>query len=61
MPSTLFGRLAVFVLILVGLRALFGWQISIVGSLLVTFLVYAITGALESRSEHRTNRDQKGS
>ena len=60
MPDTLFSRLVVFVLVLVGLRIVFGWQISILGSLAVTFLVYAITGALESRSgqERATERDQ---
>lgn len=53
MADTLFSRLVVFVLVLVALDVFFGWQVSILGSLAVTFLVYAIVSALESRSERK--------
>ena len=40
-------RLAVFVVILVILDRFFAWNISIVGSLVVTALVYLVLQALE--------------
>lgn len=49
MPTTWFGRLLVFVLVLLALRIFFRWNISIVGSVVVTLLVYAIMTMLESR------------
>lgn len=49
MPGSWFGRLLVFVLVLVALRIFFRWNISIVGSLLVTLLVYVVMAMLESR------------
>lgn len=36
MPTTFFGRMVVFVLILLALRLFFRWNISIVGSLVLT-------------------------
>lgn len=47
--SSWFVRLAVFVVILVILDRFFGWNISILGSLLVTGLVYLVLQALEKR------------
>lgn len=51
MPESWFGRLLVFVLVLVGLRIFFRWNISIVGSVVVTLLVYAVMALLESTRE----------
>jgi membrane protein implicated in regulation of membrane protease activity len=48
-PSTWIGRLFVFVVVLLVLRFFFRWNISIVGSLLVTVLVYVVLTAFESR------------
>lgn len=45
--SSWFVRLAVFVVILVILDRFFTWNISIVGSVLVTLLVWAVLQALE--------------
>ena len=45
--SSWFVRLAVFVVILVILDRFFSWNISIVGSLVVTALVYLALQALE--------------
>lgn len=56
MSSPLFRQVAIFVAVLVALRALFGWQISIVGSLVVTAIVYAVTAAL---SPDRGGEDRK--
>lgn len=56
MPTSWFGRLVVFVLVLVGLRVFFRWNISIVGSVLVTLLVYAIFSMFESRGD-RSDRN----
>lgn len=47
--SSWFQRLAVFVVVLVVLDRFLAWNISIIGSLLATFLVYAIMRALETR------------
>lgn len=55
MPTTWFGRLLIFVLVLVALRIFFRWNISIVGSVLVTLLVYAILAMFES-DRRRRNR-----
>lgn len=44
-----FVRLAVFVGILLILDRFFSWNISIVGSLLATALVYLVLRAIESR------------
>lgn len=49
MPTSWFGRLLVFVIVLVGLRVFFRWNISIVGSVLVTLLVHVILSMFESR------------
>ena len=49
MPSTWFSRLGLFVLVLVGLRIFFKWNISIVGSVGVTLLVYALALVFQSR------------
>lgn len=49
MPKTWFGHIAVFVLVLVALRVFFRWNISIVGSLLATLLVYAVFSFLDRR------------
>lgn len=43
-----FRRLAVFVIVLVILDRFFGWNVSIVGSVLVTLVVHFILEALES-------------
>lgn len=51
MPTSWFGRLLVFVLVLVGLRVFFRWNISIIGSVLVTLLVYVVMAMLESRKD----------
>jgi membrane protein implicated in regulation of membrane protease activity len=48
-PSTWIGRLFVFVVVLLVLRFFFRWNVSIVGSLLVTVLVYVVLTAFESR------------
>jgi membrane protein implicated in regulation of membrane protease activity len=48
-PSTWFGRMIVFVVVLLVLRFFFRWNISIVGSVLVTLLVYLVLAAFESR------------
>jgi hypothetical protein len=48
MRTSWFGRLLVFVLVLVALRLFFHWNISIVGSLVVTLIVYLIMSAFES-------------
>lgn len=47
--SSWFQRLAVFVVVLVVLDRFLAWNVSIIGSLLATFLVYAIMRALETR------------
>ena len=61
MPSTWFGRLGLFVLVLVGLRIFFKWNISIVGSVGVTLLVYAIARVFQSsgmeKDRHSTDQD----
>lgn len=36
MPTTFFGRMVVFVLVLLALRLFFRWNISIIGSVLLT-------------------------
>ena len=56
MRSGLFKQVAIFVVVLVALRALFGWQISVVGSLVVTAIVYLVTAAL-SRSPNGDDRE----
>jgi hypothetical protein len=48
-----FSRLLVFVLVLVALRIFFRWNISIVGSVLVTLLVIVVMGMFESRRHSR--------
>lgn len=48
MPRSWFGRLLVFVLVLLALRIFFRWNISIVGSLAVTLVVYLIMAMLEA-------------
>lgn len=47
--STWFTRLLVFVVILVILDRFLAWNISIVGSLVVTLLVYIVMQAWERR------------
>lgn len=42
MPNTWFGRFAVFVGVLLVLRIFFRWNISILGSIAVTLVVYGI-------------------
>jgi membrane protein implicated in regulation of membrane protease activity len=54
MRTSWFGRLLVFVLVLVALRLFFHWNISIVGSLVVTLIVYLIMSAFESGGEKRS-------
>lgn len=39
MPTTFFGRMVVFVLVLLALRLFFRWNISIVGSVLLTLAI----------------------
>ncbi len=56
MRTSWFGRLLVFVLVLVGLRLFFHWNISIVGSLVVTLLVYLIMSAFESSGEKQSGK-----
>lgn len=51
MPSTFFGRMVVFVLILVGLRLFFRWNISILGSVLLTLLISYVFRLFESRRD----------
>lgn len=62
LPSTWFGRLAVFVLVLVGLRIFFRWNISIIGSLAVTLLVYVILevmGSSRSKNQRTTEPEHE--
>lgn len=47
--SSWFVRLAVFVVILLILDRFFSWNISIMGGLLVTVLVYVVLQALQKR------------
>ena len=49
MPTSWFGRLLVFVFVLLALRIFFRWNISIVGSVAVTLVVYLIMAMLEGR------------
>lgn len=46
MPNTWFGRFAIFVGVLLALRLFFRWNISIMGSILVTLIVYVIVSVL---------------
>lgn len=46
MLNTWFGRFLIFVAVLVALRLFFRWNISIMGSILVTLIVYVIASAL---------------
>lgn len=39
MPTTFFGRMVVFVVVLLALRLFFRWNISIVGSVLLTLVI----------------------
>jgi membrane protein implicated in regulation of membrane protease activity len=56
MRTSWFGRLLVFVLVLVALRLFFHWNISIVGSLVVTLIIYLIMSAFESGGEKRSGQ-----
>lgn len=56
-PSTWIGRLFVFVVVLLVLRFFFRWNVSIVGSVLVTILVYLVLAVFESRSQGRSTGD----
>ncbi|HUG31473.1 MAG TPA: hypothetical protein VMM14_01160 [Acidimicrobiia bacterium] len=49
MPTSWFGRLLVFVLVLLALRIFFRWNISIVGSVAMTLVVYLIMTMLDGR------------
>ena len=49
MPTSWFGRLLVFVLVLLALRIFFRWNISIIGSVAVTLVVYVIMAMLDGR------------
>lgn len=51
MPTSWFGRVLVFVLVLLALRIFFRWNVSIIGSLVVTLVVYAVMSMIESRSK----------
>jgi hypothetical protein len=51
MPTSWFGRLLVFVLVLLALRLFFRWNVSIIGSLVVTLVVYAVMSMFESRGK----------
>lgn len=59
MPSTFFGRMVVFVVVLLGLRIFFRWNISIVGSVLLTLLLYYVFRFLDSRKD-REGADHQG-
>lgn len=56
MRTSWFGRLLVFVLVLVALRLFFHWNISIVGSLVVTLIIYLIMSAFESGGEKQSGQ-----
>lgn len=47
MLNTWFGRFLVFVAVLVALRVFFRWNISILGSIVVTLVVYGVVAALQ--------------
>lgn len=53
MPTTWFGRLVVFALVLVGLKVFFRWNISIIGSLVLTVLLYFVFQLFEKRGDTR--------
>lgn len=50
MMDTWFKRLVVFAVVLIALDRFFSWNISIVGSLVATLVVYLIMSALDRRS-----------
>ncbi len=51
MPTTFFGRMVVFVLVLLALRLFFHWNISIVGSVLLTLAITYGFRYFDSKSE----------
>lgn len=56
MPSTFFGRMVVFVLVLLALRLFFRWNISIVGSVLLTLgITYGFHYFDSKRDEGKTD------
>ena len=49
MQNSVFGRLATFVLVLVVLKFFFGWNISIIGSLVLTIGLSLVVGMMNRR------------
>ena len=49
MQNSVFGRLAVFVLVLLVLKFFFGWNISIIGSLVLTIGLSLVFGMMNRR------------
>ena len=49
MQNSVFGRLAVFVLVLLALKFFFGWNISIIGSVLLTIGLSLVLGMVNRR------------
>ena len=49
MQNSVFGRLAIFVLVLVVLKFFFGWNISIIGSLVLTIGLSLLFGMMNRR------------
>ena len=49
MQNSVFGRLAIFVLVLLVLKFFFGWNISIIGSLVLTVGLSLLFGMMNRR------------
>ena len=49
MQNSVFGRLSIFVLVLVVLKFFFGWNISIIGSLVLTIGLSLLFGMMNRR------------
>ena len=49
MQNSVFGRFAIFVLVLVVLKFFFGWNISIIGSLVLTIGLSLVFGMMNRR------------
>jgi len=49
MQKSVFGRLAIFVLVLLVLKFFFGWNISIIGSLVLTVGLSLLFGMMNRR------------
>lgn len=49
MQNSVFGRLAVFVLVLLVLKFFFGWNISIIGSVVLTIILSLVFSLINRR------------